>query len=346
MRRLTACLIAAIGVVGGTGSAAAQALDWNNLHHSAPERYTVVSGDTLWDIAGRFLESPWQWPELWRENPQIANPHRIYPGDHLTLHDCNGSPCVKLERGRNVVKLSPQMRTTPAREAIEPIPLNITRAFLNDHRVVNDPESLDELAYVVAGDDRRLISGAGDRLYARGRVSGSGRFGIYRMGEAYLSPEGDFLGQELEGIGEARHVRTEGDIVQLELLETRREVRNNDIVLPLESRTLLSEFQPRPPLNDIEGSIIAAPGGVRFIGRLQVVTLNRGTLHGLQPGHVLRVEQQGERVHDPRTQEVLQLPGEEAGAVLVFRPYDQVSYALVMRASRSLEVGDRVHRPD
>lgn len=95
---------------------------WERLRSDAPERYQVVSGDTLWGIAGRFLHAPWQWPQLWRDNPQINNPHLIYPGDVLVLSDCQGTPCLALERGQNVVKLSPQMRTLPHREAIAPIP--------------------------------------------------------------------------------------------------------------------------------------------------------------------------------------------------------------------------------
>ena len=119
-------------------------------------------------------------------------------------------------------------------------------------------------------------------------------------------------------------------------------MRVNDIVLPLDDLEQSTELIPRAPLNAIEGRIIAVPGGVRFIGRFQIVTLDRGTLDGLQPGHVLQVNQQGELINDPRTQELIQLPNTEAGVVMVFKPYDHVSYALVMQASNVLEVGDQV----
>ncbi|MGE6606835.1 LysM peptidoglycan-binding domain-containing protein [Halomonas sp. NPDC076908] len=318
---------------------------WERLRSDAPERYQVVSGDTLWGIAGRFLHAPWQWPQLWRDNPQINNPHLIYPGDVLVLSDCQGTPCLALERGQNVVKLSPQMRTLPHREAIAPIPMEVAQAFLREHRVVDDAEDLQELAYVVAGDDRRLISGAGDRLYVRGDVPERGQVGIYRQSEAYQAMDGTPLGLELINVGVARYVSSEGDIAQLEVLSSHQEVRINDIILPLEERELNSEFMPRAPLNAVEGHIIAVPGGVRFIGRFQIVTLDLGTLDGLQAGHVLRVNQQGELINDPRTQELVQLPSTEAGIVMVFKPYDHISYALVMQASRVLEMGDQVHSP-
>ncbi|QOR40132.1 LysM peptidoglycan-binding domain-containing protein [Billgrantia diversa] len=327
--------------------AQAQGLSWEQgLRSDAPDRYTVVRGDTLWHISGRFLRHPWQWPEVWQVNPQIRNPHLIYPGDVVYLYDCNGRPCLGLERGQGQVRLSPEVRRIPVREAIEPIPLDTVRHFLRDHRVIDDPESLDELAYVVAGNDRRIISGAGDRIYARGELENGQRYGIYRVGERYSdAATGETLGLELISIGRARAGRSEDGIALMEVLSASQEVRNEDIVLPLEERELISEFEPRAPESDVDGTILAVPGGVRFIGRLQVVALDRGRQDGLETGHVLQVEQQGERVVDPRTGESLRLPGTDAGLVMVFRPYERMSYGLVMQATRSLEVGDRLHNP-
>ncbi|MBT2786802.1 MULTISPECIES: hypothetical protein [unclassified Halomonas] len=246
------------------------------------------------------------------------------------------------ERDQKVIKLSPQVRTLPHPEAVAPIALEEARAFLREHRVVDDAEALQALAYVVAGEDRRLISGAGDKVYVRGDISHHGQVGIYRQSESYLAMDGTPLGLELINVGVARHVSSEDDIAQLEVVSSHQEVRVNDIVLPLDERELSNELVPRTPLNSVEGHIIATPGGVRFIGRLQIVTLDLGTLDGLQAGHVLQVNQQGELINDPRTQELVQLPSSEAGTVMVFKPYDQVSYALVMQVSRVLEVGDEV----
>lgn len=340
--------LAGMGLLLAATQAQAQGLGWEQgLRTDAPERYTVVRGDTLWGISGRFLQQPWQWPEVWQVNPQIRNPHLIYPGDVVYLYDCNGRPCLGLERGQGEVRLSPEVRRVPAREAIEPIPLDAVRHFLRDHRVIDDPDTLEELAYVVAGNDRRIISGAGDRLYARGELQRGMRYGIYRRGERYQDPAtGELLGLELESLGQARVERLEGDIAVLEVLASSQEIRNNDIVLPLESRELSTEFLPRAPQHDVDGTLLAVPGGVRFIGRLQVVALDRGLRDGLEVGHVLQVEQLGERVVDPRTGESLRLPGTEAGLVMVFRPYQKMSYGLVMRASRTLEVGDRLHTPE
>ncbi|MEA2120329.1 peptidoglycan-binding protein [Halovibrio sp. HP20-59] len=253
------------------------------------------------------------------------------------------SPCAAaLESDQKVVKLSPQVRTMPHREAIKAIPMESVKAFLREHRVVDNAEALQALAYVVGGDDRRLISGAGDTLYVRGEVPRQGQVGIYRPSEDYQALDGTPLGTELISVGVARQISSEGDIARIQVLSAHQEVRVNDIVLPLEERELSREFTPRAPLNDVDGHIIAVPGGVRFIGRLQVVTLDIGTQDGLQAGHVLRVNQQGELINDPRTDELIRLPSTEAGSVMVFKPYDHVSYALVMQASQVLEEGDQV----
>lgn len=326
---------------------------WERVRDDAPSQYTVRKGDTLWDIAGEFLYAPWQWPELWRANPQIENPHLIYPGDNLNLDDCQGSPCIVMERGQQTVKLSPQVRTLPHREAITPLPLETVRAFLRDHRIIDNKEALEELAYVVAGDNQRLISGAGDLIFARSTDADTGQnrivrgdpVEIYRHGEPYQSASGEMLGLELIKIGEAYVARREGEIIQLEVRRANQEVRNDDLILPVEEAVLDDNFMPRAPRAELSGTILAVPEGVRFIGRLQVVAIDLGSRDGLQPGHVLRIDQAGERVNDPRTQEVLQMPAEEAGLLMVFKPYDHVSYALVMEASRTLEVGDSVHTP-
>lgn len=330
----------------------AAAADSVRIRADAPARYTVQSGDTLWDISGTFLHSPWQWPSVWRKNPQIDNPHLIYPGDVLTLRDCDGSPCISLERGRHVVKLSPEMRTLPRREVVTPLPMSVLQAFLREHRVVDDAASPDALAYVIAGDNKRLISGAGDQVFARVTDSAdiaaltSGQpLGIFRPSEVYEDAAGQPLGRELIGIGEVALISRTDDVIRLRVEKAAQEVRNNDILLPLEPRLQAQDMRPRVPQHDMAGRIVGVPGGVRFIGRLQVVAIDLGTEDGIQPGHVLRIDQQGERVVDPRTEELIKMPDETAGTLVVFRPYDKISYAIVMEATNTLAVGDAVRPP-
>ncbi|WP_447553978.1 LysM peptidoglycan-binding domain-containing protein [Vreelandella sp. EE22] len=336
---------ALIALVLGLTLAGSAAQGWDRIRDDAPERYVVVQGDTLWDIAARFLRAPWQWPALWQANPQIQDPHRIYPGDTIVLGDCAGVPCFDHEPGRAVVKLSPRVRTIEPREAVAPLPREVVEVFLRQHRVQEAGQPFNELGYVVGGENQRFISGAGDTLYVRGELPRNTPLGIYRPGEPYLSANGETLGRELVYIGEARFISQQDEIARVQVLRAQQEVRNNDILLTLDD-ALEEDFQPRAPLGEMAGHIIAAPGGVRFIGRLQIVALDLGTEDGLQPGHVLQVDQQGELISDPRTNELFQLPNNQSGLLMVFKPYSRMSYALVMQASNVLAVGDEVRTPE
>ncbi len=222
---------------------------------------------------------------------------------------------------------------------------SVIEAFLRDHRIVEPSDTLPAQAYVLAGEGERLMSGAGDTLYARGHVPPEVRLGIYRPGARYLDEQGALLGHELLYIGEARWLHGEGDISQLAVLSAQREVLSNDLVLPLEHPLSPQALAPHPPASAVAGRILAVPGGLRFIGRLQVITLDVGTRDGLQPGHVLQVNQAGALIDDPRTGAKARLPDTPAGQVLVIEPYQRVSYALVTQASHVLEVGDRVVSP-
>ena len=168
------------------------------LRPDHPNRYVVVKGDTLWDISARFLESPWRWPEVWSFNPQIENPHLIYPGDVVALvYDESGKPMLKVERGQATVKFSPKVRATRVDKPISSIPLDAISQFLGKPRIVTKRE-INNAAYVLAGTENRIIAGEGDIVYVRGIVSGGdSEFSVLRIGDPYRNPgarRGDILG--------------------------------------------------------------------------------------------------------------------------------------------------------
>ncbi|WP_028241526.1 LysM peptidoglycan-binding domain-containing protein [Stutzerimonas azotifigens] len=339
-KSLVALLLVA---VGGVAQAAVQ------LKQGHPEQYRVVKGDTLWDISGRFLDQPWKWPELWHANPQIENPHLIYPGDTLSLVYVDGQPRLMLDRGesRGTVKLSPRIRSTPVAEAIPTIPLEAINSFLVNNRVIDSIELFEGAPYVVAGNAERVISGKGDRVYARGQFDEElPAYGIFRQGKTYLDPEtGEFLGINADDIGGGDLVATEGDIATLRLNRVTQEVRLGDRLFPTEERAINSSFQPSSPATDVQGVILDVPRGVTQIGQFDVVALNRGARDGLAEGNVLAVYKTGETVRDRVTGERVKIPDERAGLLMVFRTYDKLSYGLVLQATRSLAVLDKVRNP-
>ena len=319
------------------------------LRDGHPESYTVVKGDTLWDISGRFLREPWKWPEIWHANPQVENPHLIYPGDTLSLVYVDGQPRLMLNRGasRGTIKLSPQVRSTPMAEAIPAIPLEAVNSFLLSNRVVDTPEQFNGVPYIVAGNAERVISGTGDRIYARGHFDeGQPAYGIFRQGRVYNDPEtGEFLGINADDIGSADVVAVEGDVATLSLTRSTQEVRLGDRLFPTEERAVNSTFMPSAPTQDVKGVIIDVPRGVTQVGQFDVVTLNKGKRDGLAEGNVLAVYKTGETVRDRLTGEKVKIPDERSGLLMVFRTYDKISYGLVLVASRQLELLDKVRNP-
>ncbi|MVW74044.1 LysM peptidoglycan-binding domain-containing protein [Pseudomonas xionganensis] len=319
------------------------------LKDGHPDRYTVVKGDTLWDISGRFLTQPWKWPEIWHANPQVENPHLIYPGDQLSLVYVDGQPRLMLNRGesRGTIKLSPQVRSTPMAEAIPAIPLEAINSFLLSNRIVDTPEQFDAAPYIVAGNAERVVSGAGDRVYARGQFDERAPvYGIFRQGKTYLDPDTqEFLGINADDIGSGQIVAEEGDIGTMLLTRSTQEVRLADRLFPTEERSINSSFMPSEPANEINGVILDVPRGVTQIGQFDVVTLNKGARDGLVEGNVLAIYKTGETVRDRVTGEAVKIPDERSGLLMVFRTYDKLSYALVLNASRQLAILDKVRNP-
>ena len=333
------------------------------LRSDHPEKYVVKKGDTLWDISAAFLKSPWLWPEIWQVNPQIRNPHLIYPGDVLELAFCDGKPCLKLATGGRNVKLSPGIRSSINEHAIPPIPLDVIRPFLSRPRVV-DQDTLEMAPYVLASQDEHLIAGADNKVYVRGinKNEGSHRYMVFRSGKVYRNPpaagekQGEILGYEALYIADAE-IQRFGDPSTALITLSKREVLVGDRLLP-EEDPIDVEFLPHAPDHEVNGKIISVMDGVSQIGQYQIVVLNQGAEDGLEAGHVLSINESGRYVRDTIKRnyniktgvnhgkaELVELPEERIGELMVFRTFDKVSYAIVMELQRPAHIYDAVHLP-
>lgn len=326
------------------------------LRDGVPETYTVVRGDTLWGIAGRFLNDPWRWPDIWEANPEIENPHLIYPGDIVRLVWVDGAPRLTVERGvappperdPNAEQLEPRVRVLPLEEAVPTIPLEVIRPFLSRPRVVATGE-LDNAPYILRSVDGRLMAGDGNRVYVRG-IDGNPEleWTVVRQGQLYTDPiTGEELGYEAEYVAEARVDRL-GDPATVVITSSRIEAMQGDRLLSLSNQQLETSLHPRAPNGMVEGHIVARLGGGLQIGQYHVIVINLGESHGMEPGMVLSVWEKGEEIEDTvnnRRGETVQLPDERAGEVIVFRTFARVSYALVMRSTRDMDVGDILRNP-
>ena len=353
---------AAISAAGATAAApAAPPADTRGMvNPSAPKHYTVKRGDTLWGIASMYLRDPWLWPEVWILNPQIPNPHLIYPGDTLALaYGADGRPQVSLEQA-GAVRLDPRLRNSALDSAIPTIPYSAIAAFLSRPTVVTADE-MRHAPYVLAFRDKHEIAGSGIEVYIRNLPAAeNARFAIVHVGNELRDPDdGKVVGYE--GIYTATAlVQRPGDPAKALLIDTARETLRGDRLLSADASETPVTFALRAPASDVHGRIIDVVGGTELAGQYAVVVINRGKRHGLEPGNVLAVDQAGDVVRDlyrggktigntnglgtsfaPR----VRLPDERNGTLLVFKVFDRVSFGLIVGASDTIHVADVVRNP-
>ena len=313
-----------------TGVVLAQDVSVRSDH---PDEYVVVRGDTLWDISGRFLDKPWQWPAIWHANPQIENPHLIYPGDLISLVYIDGVPQLRLRRG-GPVKLSPGIRVVD--DAIKAIPFERLRPFIRDIRVIS-PSEFEGLPYIVANEELRLNATVSDTTYARGLNAREGEeFIVARLNSIYdsfgnpaeirrINPPHHWnriqnvwdhnedmydpthpwnrkaknpIGYEMVEISRVR-VTQAGEISVMDILQDRIEIKPGDYILPVSDMGYDEVFYPNAMDRVPEGlKVLATSGQNAGVGLYQIVAINAGTRQGLESGHVFSAFRAGEKVTD------------------------------------------------
>ncbi|MBL4679804.1 MAG: LysM peptidoglycan-binding domain-containing protein [Pseudomonadales bacterium] len=334
------------------------------LKPNHPDHYAVQEGDTLWDIASMFLTDAWMWPEIWHVNPDIENPHLIFPGDQISLNYVDGKPQLSVSRGKTArtiklspgqpvatgnrnYKLKPRIRSSKLASSIPAIPLDAIASMLTTGRIV-EQHTLANAPYILAGKADRLVFGPGDGFYARGEwpKDQTTVFGIFREGEVYLDPETrEVLGFEAIEVGTATIEDKDGDLYTFSLGNVKQDVRLGDRLLPTEERRVESTFYPKAPSQYVEGVIMTVLGGVTQVGQNDVVAINRGTDSGLEVGDILAINKAGSLVVDRVQGDRVQLPSVRAGILLVFRNFEKMSYGLVLETEEPLRVGDVVQSP-
>jgi hypothetical protein len=289
---------------------AAQAQD---LKEDAPDRHTVVKGDTLWGISERFLKDPWRWPEVWRLNQeQIQNPHLIFPGDVIVLDRTGAEVRLRLLRGEEVkpeevkpgevkpeapivaerdeMKLSPRVRIEPLEaKAIPSIPPSAIEPFLSRPLVVSQNE-LDSAPAIIATEENRVAIGAGSIAYAEGLTKDKGDvWQVFRRGDALIDPESkEILGYEATYLGEAR-VRKFAEQSTIDITKSVQEIYVGDRLLPASKERPVFAYVPRAPGKPVRGRIVSTYGNLGETGPTGIVALSKGAKDGLEVGHVLAI---------------------------------------------------------
>jgi hypothetical protein len=339
------------------------------LQPNAPDRHIVVPGDTLWGIASKFLKDPWRWPELWKMNQeQVKSPHRIYPGNVIML--VRSGPQPELKMG-DTVKLEPRVRGQDLDpNAIPSISPKTIEPFLSRPLVI-EPDGLENAPRIISAQADRVYLGSGDVAYVSGIKNSAldSVWQIYRQGKPLIDPETKTaLGYEAVFLGNGR-VTTTGDPATIVIFNSRQEIGKGDRLVAAGALTHVT-YAPHAPGKLIKGSIIGTYGGLGETGPQNIVALNKGASDGLEVGHVLAISRLGRNLVEeakavpwysrpagevfgsmggafpvgPQA-EGTKLPDERYGTLFVFRVFNRVSYALVMSASRPVQIYDVVNTP-
>jgi hypothetical protein len=338
-----------------------------------PEIYIVQKGDTLWDISTVFLRDPWHWPEIWFKNPQIDNPHLIYPGDQLAIIYVGGAKMVQIVKrgngdqvqttssnttsrpattettGIKIVKLSPRVRSEAIDATLPSIPTENLRHLLSKPLLISK-EELDKAAYIISSVDDHLINSTNDKIYVRklNTSIGNGRYQIFKPDKALHDPvTGELLGYQSLHAGEAK-LLVAGDPATLQVTSADREILRNDKVIPIDNTNFERDYFPGPPYAYLNGRVIALLDAISQIGRYQTIAINLGERDGLQTGNLLRVMRNGTVVSDYAEKDpgyTVKLPDERIGLVLVVRTFEKMSYALIMESDQPISLKDYVESP-
>ncbi|HEX9139753.1 MAG TPA: LysM peptidoglycan-binding domain-containing protein [Steroidobacteraceae bacterium] len=356
---------AAAPVETGTGTSTVIADAGPNLASTAPKSYVVQRGDTLWGIAGMFLKDPWLWPEFWYLNPDIKNPHRIYPGDTLRLAlSSDGKTQIQLTPGAAanaatmggpVTRLEPLLRSSPMNGPIATIPYATIAAFLSRPGLLSRDE-VKRAAYVFSLRDEHKMAALGNQVYVKNLQGGlAERYAVMHVGQQLKDPDsGHVLGYMAVYCGSGEITRT-GNPATVLMTNSEQETITGDVLVP-DITPARADFQPHAPSRPVKGQILAVVNGVLRVGQYQIVAINRGTHDGLEPGHVLRVFDSGATENDDECARIdgfgtcvhyfsQKLPSESAGTLLVFKTYDRLSYALLINETSPVHTLDLVTNP-
>jgi len=321
----------------------------------APDSYTVVEGDTLWGISGRFLQDPWRWAEVWQmSDDEINSQHLIYPGQIIVLDrsgpylrigkrigESGGEKSSKPERPVGDGKLQPRIYQTPIDEAISTIPLKAIAPFLTRPLVVNE-KTLQGTATIVATETNRVYLAQGDTVFAKDIDENTDKWAIFRSAKPLVDPANrKVLGYEAQYLGSAR-VKERTTPVSLEIVEAVEEIGVGDKMLPTEGELIFS-YAPHEPKGPIDARLVSIYRGVSETGKLSVIVVGAGKQDGLEPGNVVAMfRNRGIAKHEGKA---YALPEKRYGSALIFRVFDNVSYALVMDTEGQAAIGDAIRNP-
>ncbi|OUS24159.1 hypothetical protein A9Q98_14035 [Thalassotalea sp. 42_200_T64] len=339
------------------------------IKEDAPKSYIVQKDDTLWDISGLFLNEPWLWPKLWRLNPEINNPHLIYPGDELRLvYDDKGQPM--LVKGKPELTWSPSTRKQlKDQNPITILPLELLAPYLNYSTILTQ-DNIDNSQYILGGDEKYKSNMEGAIIYVKGDLVAGQNYAIYHQGDEIIDPEsGEHFGYQAILVGTAKGLR-KGNAKNKQpsamfLENSKREVRSGDIVIAVNEGQLLPAFyaMQRVQNKELHARMISSYNLTREFGKFEIVLLNKGANTNLKMGEVYAINRKSPgvivtadgpvyeddapswyRLTNSSDSSII-IPSENIGHLMVFKVMEKTSFAIVLSSRKSVRIEDFVTAP-
>lgn len=331
------------------------------IRPDAPEVYRVKKGDTLWDISAMYLTQPWLWPELWRTNSHITNPHLIYPGDELRLV-INDDGEAELVLSREALdkpqkKLSPEGRLIDKRSSPVPVlPWSVIAPFVKNAVVLTE-EEFNALPRVLTDYDD-TVRYATEDLVAGEKGIVLEQMLLLRQERAIYDMQDNQIGVQIRNLASATMIPTQKqDYSLLKLDKSRMEARAGDRLAPITIMPQPEDIELRPADNQ-RGHILGNLQEHDLMGRLDVIVIDLGQQQ-VAPGTVMGIYKRGPHVQEGNSesdgkswfpvifdsQEGPQLPAVKTGEIVVFKTFDRTSYALILNSSDIVRRGDIIARP-
>lgn len=358
-------LLLIICVILPLGSAFADQL---TLQNNAPKTYVVKKGDTLWDISAVFLKQPWLWPKLWRLNPEINNPHLIYPGDELRLvFDEQGQPM--LVKGKPELKWSPKIRKKLRDQSpVSIVSLSEIAPYIRYENLFSQ-QQIDELPYVLGNNEGQKSSLNSFKLYINSDLVVGNTYGIYYKGEEIIDPQSQkLIGYYAKFVGTGKAIKT-GDMANkvpatLYVESVKQEVRSGALIMPVNDGQLLPAYYTMQSADpSISGKIIKSASGNREFAKFDVVMINKGQQDGVRLGDILTINRQSPSIIESSEGPVYtkdasrwnrftnsedsdyKMPVETIGNIMIFKIYERVSMGLILTTQKPVRLQDTVTAP-
>ena len=308
---------------------------------STPELHVVRTGDTLWDICWYYFNDPWQWPKVWSFNPQISNPHWIYPGDLVRL----------LPRGvfaaNTGTSLDKRLDVPP--DDARPAPARNYSVELRQHAFI-DQDSIDTSIRIDGSVDEKALLAQGDAVFltydGRKAPKVGDRYSVYMPGEK-VNSKGKTVGAYVKILGTLEIVSVKKDkrargVITEAFEEIERGARVGEL-----KRKLMTTSAKAPKV-DAAGNIVALVTRSELIGQGEVVFIDLGESTGVEVGNRMFVVRRGDALiqhMEPGSgvgQNDARFPARAIGEIVIVDVGKKVSIGLVTLAVQEMGVGDQV----